>query len=54
MTEFKANKPGIRITVSIGICEHEPAQTVQETISRVNKALNLAKEGGRNRYFIAR
>jgi diguanylate cyclase (GGDEF)-like protein len=54
MTEFKANKPGIRITVSIGICEHDPTQTVHECISRANKALNLAKQGGRNRYIIAK
>lgn len=53
MTEFKANKPGIRITVSIGICEHYPEQSVQECISKVNQALTLAKQGGRNRYMIA-
>ena len=53
MTEFKANKPGINITVSIGVCEHNPAQTVQECISRVNQALLHAKKGGKNRYFIA-
>jgi diguanylate cyclase (GGDEF)-like protein len=53
MTEFKANKPGIRITVSIGICEHQPAQTVQESISRVHQALMQAKKGGKNRYIIA-
>ncbi len=54
MTEFKANKPGIRITVSIGICEHYPEQSVQECISKVNQALTLAKQGGRNRYIIAK
>jgi diguanylate cyclase (GGDEF)-like protein len=53
MTEFKANKPGIHITVSIGICEHDPAQKVQESISRVNQALLLAKKDGKNRYIIA-
>jgi diguanylate cyclase (GGDEF)-like protein len=52
MTEFKANKPGIRITVSIGVCEHQPAQTVQGTISRVHQALLMAKKGGKNRYII--
>jgi diguanylate cyclase (GGDEF)-like protein len=54
MTEFKANKPGIRLTVSIGICEHDPAQSVQECISKANQALTMAKQGGRNRYIIAR
>jgi diguanylate cyclase (GGDEF)-like protein len=53
MTEFKANKPGIHITVSIGVCEHNPSQTVQECISRVNQALLLAKKAGKNRYMIA-
>jgi diguanylate cyclase (GGDEF)-like protein len=53
MTEFKANKPGIHITVSIGICEHKPTQTVQESISRIHQALLQAKQGGKNRYFIA-
>lgn len=54
MTEFKANKPGIRLTVSIGICEHDLNQPVQECISKANQALNLAKQGGRNRYIIAK
>ncbi|MBK5274525.1 MAG: GGDEF domain-containing protein [Desulfuromonadales bacterium] len=53
MTEFKANKPGIHITVSIGVCEHNPPQTVHECISRVNQALLHAKQGGKNRYIIA-
>jgi diguanylate cyclase (GGDEF)-like protein len=53
MTEFKANKPGIHITVSIGICEHDPDQKVQESISRVHLALQQAKKGGKNRYIIA-
>jgi diguanylate cyclase (GGDEF)-like protein len=53
MTEFKANKPGIHITVSIGVCEHNPAQTVQECISRVYQALLQAKKTGKNRYILA-
>jgi len=53
MTEFKANKPGIHVTVSIGVCEHEPAQSVHETISRVHQALLNAKRGGKNRSIIA-
>jgi diguanylate cyclase (GGDEF)-like protein len=53
MTEFKVNKPGIRITVSLGVCEHRPDHSVQETISRVHQALLQAKMGGKNRYAIA-
>jgi len=52
-TEFKANRPGIHITVSIGVCEHNPAQTVQECIARVHQALLQAKRDGKNRYIVA-
>jgi len=54
LTEFKGNKPGIRVTVSIGVCEHDLTQTIHECISRANLALTLAKQGGRNRYAIAK
>jgi diguanylate cyclase (GGDEF)-like protein len=54
MTEFKANKPGIRITVSIGISEHDSAKSAQECISGANQALATAKQSGKNRYIIAR
>jgi diguanylate cyclase (GGDEF)-like protein len=53
MTEFKANKPGIHVTVSIGVCEHRPEQTVQESISRIHQAVLQAKKSGKNRYIIA-
>jgi diguanylate cyclase (GGDEF)-like protein len=53
MTEFKANKPGIRITVSIGICENDPTQSVYECVARVDQALQMAKKGGKNRHSIA-
>jgi len=52
-TEFKANKPGIHITVSIGVCEHNPSQTVQESMVRVHQALLQAKRAGKNRYLFA-
>jgi diguanylate cyclase len=52
-TEFKANKPGIHITVSIGVCEHNPTQTVQESMVRVHQALLQAKRAGKNRYLFA-
>lgn len=54
MTEFKANKPGIRVTVSIGICEHDPEKPTQECISGAVQALALAKQAGKNRYIISR
>ena len=53
MTEFKANKPGIHVTVSIGVCQHNPPQTIHESISRVHQALLQAKNNGKNRYSVA-
>ena len=53
MMEFKVNKPGIHITVSVGVCEHNPAQSVHDCIARVSQALLHAKNGGKNRYIIA-
>jgi diguanylate cyclase (GGDEF)-like protein len=52
MTEFKAQKPGIRITVSLGLCEYNLGQTVYECITRADQALQQAKQGGKNRYFV--
>lgn len=53
MTEFKANRPGIRITASIGLCEYRPGQSSQECISRAHQALRQAKQGGKNRFAVA-
>lgn len=49
MTEFRANKPGIRITVSIGVSEYQPAQSVYDCIARADQALQEAKRQGKNR-----
>lgn len=53
MTLFKANKPGIRVTASLGVCEYLPGQTFIDCLKRVEQALLLAKENGKNRYEIA-
>lgn len=53
MTEFKANRPGIQITISLGICEYHPDQNIFEAISRADQALHQAKLGGRNRAIVA-
>lgn len=53
MTEFKANRPGIRITASIGLCEYRTGQTIHECITRADKALRQAKQGGKNRFVVA-
>lgn len=53
MTEFKANRPGIRITASIGLCEYQAGQSIYECVSRADQALREAKQGGKNRYVVA-
>ena len=53
MTEFKANRPGIRITASIGLCEYQAGQTIQECITRADQALRKAKQAGKNRFVVA-
>jgi diguanylate cyclase (GGDEF)-like protein len=53
MTEFKVNKPGIQLTISLGVCEYHPDQDIFEAISRADRALLQAKQEGRNRAVIA-
>lgn len=53
MTEFKANRPGIRITTSIGLCEHMPGQSINDCIARADQALRQAKQAGKNRFVVA-
>lgn len=52
MTEFKAKKPGIRITVSIGVSEYQAGQSINDCISRADQALRTAKLEGKNRLVI--
>lgn len=49
MTEFKANRPGINITASIGVCEYQAGQSLYECVSRADQALRKAKLAGKNR-----
>ena len=53
MTEFKVNKPGIRTSVSLGVCHYQPGQTVIDCLNQVEKALLQAKQAGKNRYIVA-
>lgn len=53
MTEFKVNKPGIRTTVSLGVCNFQHGQTVIDCLNRVEKALLQAKQNGKNRCIVA-
>lgn len=52
MTEFKANKPGIRITASLGVCGFRAGESFIDTLRRVEEARLMAKEKGRNRYEV--
>lgn len=52
MTEFKAQRPGIRVTISIGLSEYKHGQTIYECITRADLALQKAKLAGKNRYCI--
>jgi diguanylate cyclase (GGDEF)-like protein len=49
MTEFKAARPVIRITASIGVCEHRTGTSVYDCLSRADQALRRAKQAGKNR-----
>ncbi|MGE4554130.1 MAG: diguanylate cyclase [Desulfovibrionaceae bacterium] len=42
-----------RCTVSIGVAQYHPGETLEETIARVDEALYDAKEHGRNRVALA-
>ncbi len=44
---------GRRVTVSIGVAEHHPSDTIDRTLSRVDAALYEAKHQGRNRIVCA-
>ena len=39
----------LSVTVSIGVAEHHDGEAIDQLFSRVDKALYVAKNGGRNR-----
>lgn len=53
MTVFSANRAGINLTVSLGVCEYQPDQNIFEAIKRAELALHQAKQGGKNRALVA-
>ena len=53
MTEFRANRPGIHITVSMGICEYSHDMNILECINKAEQALCKAKSAGKNRAVLA-
>jgi len=40
--------PALRTTVSIGVAQFRPGETIAQTVARADEALYLAKSGGRN------
>lgn len=53
MTLFSANRHGIRLTASLGVCEYRPDQNIFEAIKRADQALHQAKLAGKNRALVA-
>jgi len=53
MTVFSANRHGIKLTVSLGVCEYQADQNIFESIKRADHALFQAKQSGKNRAMVA-
>jgi len=53
LTEFQVSKPGIRVTVSLGVGEYRTGQTVNDCLKKVEQALLRAKDNGKNCYVVA-
>jgi diguanylate cyclase (GGDEF)-like protein len=54
MTVFRVNKPGIHVTISLGVSGYSQGQTTFECIARAVQALLKAKQGGKNQYVVSR
>lgn len=52
MTEFKANRPGIRITASIGLSNYQVGRTIHDCVTSAYQALRQAKQAGKNCYMV--
>ncbi len=53
MTEFRVNKPGVRVTMSVGVSCYSEGQTTFDCIALAEQALQQAKQSGRNQYAVA-
>ncbi len=54
MTVFKVRKPGISITVSLGLCEFQHGRSLEECVTLADQALRRAKKEGKNRFVVVR
>lgn len=52
MTEFRFSRQGLRTTVSVGIGEYRPDQSVHEFVATLDRAVRQAQLEGKNRYVI--
>ena len=43
---------GVKMTLSLGVAEHLPGRSIEETIAQADAALYQAKEEGRNRVVV--
>jgi len=46
---FSDTNPDLRISVSIGLAQHQPGDEIEQTLKRADNALYKAKAAGRNR-----
>jgi diguanylate cyclase (GGDEF)-like protein len=53
MTEFRVNKPGIRVTVSLGVSGYSQGQATFDCIAKAEQAILKAKQSGKNQYIVA-
>lgn len=53
MTVFSANRHGIHLTASLGVCEYRSGQNIMESIKQAEQALHQAKQAGKNRAMVA-
>jgi diguanylate cyclase (GGDEF)-like protein len=47
--DWSSIRPGLRVTISIGVCAAEPGDDVRELVERADERLYRAKRSGRNR-----
>jgi diguanylate cyclase (GGDEF)-like protein len=52
-TDIAPEKPGVRVTVSVGAHFADPAETLDHMLKAADDALYEAKQGGRNRVVVA-
>jgi diguanylate cyclase (GGDEF)-like protein len=52
-TPFDSIEPGLSLTISAGVAEIVPGDTIEAAIARADQALYAAKRGGRNQVVLA-